>query len=210
MKIAKFVGVLFGLAGTVLMVGAIAVCLMNLDAPVKIVEYPQAAMERSEEMMEAVAQGNYAAAAKVMYGQPELGADRAAEEEVGQLVWDAFVDSIAYEFAGECYATDSGIARKATVTTLDISSVTENLRERSQALLSARVEAATDVTELYNGEEFREDVVMEVLKEAVRQALREDAKTVSRDVTMNLIYRDGQWWVVPDQALLKAISGNVS
>ena len=210
MKIAKFVGVLFGLVGTVLMVGAIAVCLMNLDAPVKIVEYPQAAMERSEEMMEAVVQGNYAAAAKVMYGQPKLGADRAAEEEVGQLVWDAFVDSIAYEFEGECYATDSGIARKATVTTLDISSVTENLRERSQALLSARVEAATDVTELYNGEEFREDVVMEVLKEAVRQALQEDAKTVSRDVTMNLIYRDGQWWVVPDQALLKAISGNVS
>ena len=210
MKIAKFVGILFGLAGTVLMAGAIAVCLMSLDAPVKIVEYPQAALERSEEMMDAVEKGDFTTAAKYMYGQPDLGADRSAEDAVGQLVWAAFVDSIGCEFQGECYATDSGIARKASITTLDISSVTVNLRERSQKLLSERVEAATDVTELYNGDEFREDVVMEVLKQAVAQALREDAKAVSRDVTMNLIYRDGQWWVVPDQALLKAISGGVS
>ena len=210
MKLAKFVGALFGLVGTVLMVGTVAVCLMSLDAPVKMVEYPQAAVERSEEMMEAVAKGDFSAAAQVMYGQPELGADREPQDEVGQLIWAAFVDSIAYEFEGECYPTDSGIGRKATITTLEIPSVTENLRDRSQKLLTARVETATDVTQLYNGEEFREDVVMEVLKEAVQQALREDARTVSQDVNMNMIYRDGQWWVVPDQALLKAISGGVS
>lgn len=210
MKLAKFVGALFGLAGTVLMVGAIVVCLGSLDAPVRIVEYPQAAMERSEEMMDAVASGDFEAAAGVMYGQPDLGADREAEDEVGRLIWAAFVDSISYEFHGECYATDSGISRKASITTLDIASVTANLRDRSQKLLSDRVAAATDMAELYDGEEFREDVVMEVLKEAVEQALKEDAETVSRDVTMNLIYRDGDWWVVPDQALLKAISGGVS
>lgn len=210
MKLAKFVGALFGLAGTALMAAAIVVCLKSLDAPVKMVEYPQEAMERSEEMMDAVAQGDFSAAAKVMYGQPELGADRQAEDEVGQLIWAAFADSISYEFAGDCYATDSGISRNASITTLDISSVTANLRDRSRKLLSDRVAAATDMAELYDGEEFREDVVMEVLKEAVQQALREDAKTVSREVTLNLIHREGQWWVVPDQTLLKAISGGVN
>lgn len=210
MKFAKFIAVIFGLVGTVLMVGAIGVCLTSLDAPVRMVEYPQEAMDRSEEMMDAVASGDFSAAAQVMYGQPDLGADRQAEDEVGQLIWAAFVDSISYEFAGDCYATDSGISRNASVTTLDISSVTENLRDRSQKLLSDRVAEATDMAELYEGEEFREDVVMEVLNEAVQQALQEDAKTVSRDVTLNLIYRDEQWWVVPDQALLKAISGGVN
>ena len=39
------------------------------------------------------------------------------------------------------------------------------------------------------------------------QALSEDAQTVTRDVTLGLIYQDGAWWVVPDQALLKIISG---
>ena len=53
----------------------------------------------------------------------------------------------------------------------------------------------------------REELVNQALLEAARQALDESAETVTRDVTLNLIYRDGAWWVVPDQALLQIISG---
>lgn len=98
-----------------------------------------------------------------------------------------------------------------TITTLDISSVTGALTEHAHALLTARVEGAEEMTELYDEENnFREELVSEVLQEAVVQALAEDAQTVTYDVTLNLIYRDGQWWVVPDQALLDAISGGVA
>ena len=54
------------------------------------------------------------------------------------------------------------------------------------------------------------DLVEEVLSQAVVQALAEDGQLVTRDVTLNLICRDGQWWAVPDQALLQAISGGVA
>ena len=49
-----------------------------------------------------------------------------------------------------------------------------------------------------------------MLSQAVVQALAEDGQLVTRDVTLNLICRDGQWWAVPDQALLQAISGGVA
>jgi len=32
---------------------------------------------------------------------------------------------------------------------------------------------------------------------------------ITREVTVKLINRDGKWWVVPDQALLQALSGIV-
>ena len=46
-----------------------------------------------------------------------------------------------------------------------------------------------------------------VLLEAVQSALREDVSYITRDVTVKLICRDGQWWVVPDQELLNTVSG---
>ena len=211
MKIARFFAVIFGLIGTVLMIGSIGLCLISLDAPVRMPETPAAAVECSEDLMNALADGDCAAAGNVLYGQPDLGVDREPADEVGQMIWTAFLGSISYEFKGDCYATDSGIARDATITAMDIPSVTDAVSQHAHALLTARVENATDMAELYDEENnFREDLVADVLSEAVVRALAENAETVTRDVTLNLICRDGQWWVVPDQALLQTISGGVA
>lgn len=211
MKIAKFFSAIFALLGTVLMVGTAALCLISLDADVKVKKLPDEAVECSEKLMEALDSGDYAVVGSLLYGQPDLGADREPADEMGELVWSAFTDSISFAFAGECYATNSGFSRDATITTLDISGVTGALTERAHALLTARVEAAQEMSEIYDEENnFREDLVNEVLREALAQALAEDAQTVTYDVTLNLIYREDQWWVVPDQALLQAISGGVT
>lgn len=211
MKVAKFFAVIFGVIGAVIMVGSIGLCLLSLDAPVQVAEMPEAAVECSEELMEALEQGDFAAAGNVLYGQPDLGVERLPDEDSAMMVWTAFTGSISYEFKGDCYATDSGFARDAAITALDIPSVTASLSQRAHALLTARVESATDMAELYDeNNDFREDLVEEVLSEALVQALAEDAETVTRDVTLNMICRDGQWWVVPDQALLQAISGGVA
>lgn len=211
MKIAKFVSAVFGALGAVLMVGTVLLCLTSLNADVKVKKLPDAAVACTENLKTALESGDYVSAGNLMYGQPDLGADRDPADPAGVLVWDAFTDSISVFFGGECYATDSGLSRDMTVTTLDISSVTGALAEHAHALLTARVEGAEEMTELYDEENnFREELVNEVLQEAVVQALAEDAQTVTYDVTLNLIYRDGQWWVVPDQALLDAISGGVT
>ena len=111
---------------------------------------------------------------------------------------------------GELYATDSGVAQNITVTTLDMGSVTANLKERSEKLLERRVKAAEDPDEVYDeNNEYREDFVMQVLYDATVQALNQDAKTVTSDVTINMIYENGQWWIVSDPALLSAITGGV-
>ena len=58
-----------------------------------------------------------------------------------------------------------------------------------------------------NGE-YREAFAQSVLEEAARQVL-DSADSAERTVTLNLVYEGNQWWVVPDQALLSAISGGI-
>lgn len=215
MKVAKVFGVLagviLGIAGIIVMVGSVGLAVKSLDAPVRLSETPVAAMERSEELMEAVARGDFEAAGSCLYGQPSLGVDRQPEDDMGQKIWAAFVDSIRYEFTSDCYATDSGISRDASITSLNIASAGTKLQSRVKAILDKQVAEAEDMAQLYDeNNNLREEMVMAALSQAVSDALREDTTTITRDVTMNLIFRDGQWWVVPDQALLQAISGNMA
>lgn len=211
MKIARFFAVIFGLIGIVLLIGSVGFCLISLDAPVRMTEVPSGAAACSENLEAAIESGDFAAAGELLYGQPDLGAEGIPEDVEGALIWDAFVRSLSCEFQGACYATESGIARDAVITAMDIPTVTQKLPQRAHALLTQRVENAADMAELYDeNNNFREDLVSEVLTQAVMQALAEDAETVTREVTLKLIHRDGQWWVVPDQALLTAISGGVA
>ena len=77
-------------------------------------------------------------------------------------------------------------------------------------MLEKRVEEAADISEVYDeNNEYREEFVMDVLYEAARQALEEDAVTRTVELTIQLVYSEGQWWVVADSALLDAISGGI-
>lgn len=211
MKIAKLFSGIFAALGAVLMLLALVLSLSARNASPKLVQTPQGAEDQSQALLDAIARGDLDAAGKTMYGQPELGGEPNAEDPAGQKIWDAFVGSLSCQLRGGCYATDTGLARDAVITALDIPTVTDAVGAHAHALLTQRVESAEDMSELYDEENnFRQDLVDAVLLEAVDQAIREDAQTVAYEVTLGLIQRDGQWWVVPDQALLQAISGGLT
>lgn len=211
MKLSKFFSGIFAVLGTVLAAGTVLLSLQALDREPVLLQVPEAALDRAEAMMEAVCAGDYAGASGYLYGTPDLGVDREPADETGALLWEAFQDSLRYSFTGECFATDSGLVRDVTVEFLDVSSVTEGLKDRAQTLLARRVAEAEDVDQIYdeNGE-YREDFVMEVLNDAVHQALEEDGTYASRQISLNMIWEDGQWWILPDTALLEAISGGIA
>lgn len=207
----RILGLVFGLAGAALMIGTVVLAFKSLNAPVKLAQVPQEAVDCSVRLMDAVAAGDYETVGDCLYGQPSLGADRQPEDAMGQKVWQAFLSSISYEFSGDWYATDAGMGRDAVITTLDLSAATDGLKDRVQAGLNKKVAEAEDMTELYDDSgSFREALVMEVLDQAVDDTLKKNTQTVSRQVTLSLVFREGRWWVVPDQALLQAISGNMA
>jgi len=48
MKVARFFGVILGILGTVLLLGSYGFCLLSRNAPVRILELPEAAVNASD------------------------------------------------------------------------------------------------------------------------------------------------------------------
>ena len=208
--IKKLLSAIFAIVGIAAAAAAVYLSLSYRDAEPVLLATPEEAEQQVIGLMDAVCRGDYTAASTYLQGQPSLGVDREATDEVGVLIWDAFCDSMSYELVGECYATADGLAQNVTLTCMDVTSVTVTLKERSQALLEQRVEEVEDMSEVYDEDlQYREDFVMEVLYDAAVAALEEDAKTMTTELTLNLSYQNDQWWIIADKVLLDAISGGI-
>ncbi len=209
MKLARFFAYLFGILGTVVMVFSILLCLTSLDREAQLKNLPAGAEACAQGLMEAAGAGDFAAASQFLYGQPDLGG-KEPESIYGTMVWDACRGSFSYTFLGDCYAAGERICRDVSVTYLDVPSVTRGLSQRAHSLLTARVEAAEDMAELYDEQgDFREDLLAEVLQDALVRCLAEDSVLVTGEVTLTLLQEDGRWWAVAEEGFYKALSGGV-
>lgn len=211
MKFTKIIAKVLGLLGIILAVGTVYVSLNALNAPPIMIRQPKGAVDCAELLMHTICDGDFEKAGKLLYGSPSLGSAPEKGENPEGMIWDAFISTISYEFPGECYASGSGVTLDVQVRSLDISSVTDSLTVRAQTLLNERVAKAVDVKEIYDeNNNYREDFVAAILRDATADALKEDAKLREKTITLHLVYENGQWWVVPTAALLDLISGSVS
>lgn len=210
MKVSKFFSVLFGLIGICVAVSAIWLGFYAAEAEPALVTAPESAREQVESMMNSFCSGDYAGASGYLYGEPDLGMDREASNAVGTMIWDAFQESMTYELVGETYATDTGLAQDIRVTALDISAVTAYLAAHTQENLEEQVRSAVDYETVFDeNDEYREEFIQEVLRQTAAQALENTDTPVTTEVTLNLVWSDGQWWVVSNAELLKAVSGGI-
>lgn len=205
MKKIIALSLIFAVLGMVILLGSTLFCLTSLNSDAIMISTPAAAQDRSEDLMTAIASGDYTAASGCLYGQVDLGANREPSDDLGLLIWSAFEDSFTYEFIGDCYATTTGVARDLWITTLDLASVNLNLSQRVVELAEASEE------EIYDQEgNIQQDLLHQLLLDALAESLDQDSSTVTQKLQLNMVYQNGQWWVVPDAALLQVISGGVA
>lgn len=210
MKISKFFSGVFAILAVALAAATIVVSFRALDSEPVLIKASDEALDTVDVLMDAVAEGNYSEAGAMLYGMPDLGVHEASDE-VAQKVWDAFVESISYELVGDFHATDSGLAQNVKITSLDMKAIAAKLGTYAETLLTQRVEAAEDMDQVYDEENnYREDFVMSVLLDATAMALERDAVYNEQEITLNLVFKQGQWWIMPEQALLSAISGGIA
>lgn len=201
----------FAALAAVIAVGGVCFIFANRNAQPVLLSPSQEALDTAQQLVQAITDGDYATAGKLMLGSPDMGVDRSADSKVGRLIWNAHQQSITFTPVGECFATESGIGQQYTVRYLDMEAVTANMGQHSEELLALRVEQAKDVSEVYDSNNnYREDVVMEVLCDAAQKALKRDAAFVEVTFTVNLVYRNGQWLAIPDAELLEAITGGLA
>jgi hypothetical protein len=178
----------------------------NVDAEPVLLEAPEAARNQAVGMMDAVCSADYAAAARVLYGQPDLGMDRLPEDVVARMFYEAYTQSLEYTVVRDCYATSGGVALDVRVTARNIDAMLPKLRQQAEALLAQRVQDAEDVSQIYdeNGE-YRQTLVEEVLHTAAATVLQQENSTRSIDLTLECVFENGQWWILPSDTLLDVI-----
>lgn len=211
MKLSRFFSTLFGLAGICLALSTLWLCAYAMDAPSSIVEVPEAAVEQVETMMERFCAGDYAGASTCLYGTPDLGVDREAGDTVGVLIWDAFSDSMTWEPVGECYATSSGLAQNIRVSTLDISAVTAYVEEHTLSRIEEKAQAAENYDDIFDeNDTYRDSFLSDTLREVTQEGIAATDTRLTTDVTLELVWSQGQWWVVSCDSLIRAISGGIA
>ncbi len=210
MKISKFFSAIFGLLGAAIAVGTVLLCLQSLNQTPALVKTPVNATAQVDSLMRAVCKDDYAAVSELIYGTPDLGADREFDDPSTAAIWDAFVDSIEYEITGDCFATNSGVAQNVHLRYLDIAAITEALQVRARSLLEQRISEAEDMEDIYDeNNDFRQDFLDAVVEDAVKETVAQDAQLLETELTVNLAYTEGQWWIVADEALIQFISGGM-
>lgn len=209
MRISKLASGLFAVLGSALLVGSMVLSLTALRRPAKPVKPTEEANALAQSVLSALDDGDFAEVAGYLYGKPSLGIDREPAAAEGKQLWNAYRDSIAVTVDENCYGEGTNIYQTAQVSAMDIPAALSRLDSEAAALLNQRLETAEEPAALLdeNGE------VPQALKDELRtQALTQvlsDAKTVTTQITFQLIEKDGQWWALPDQALLDVLSGGL-
>lgn len=210
MKLSRLFSGVFLYIALGLMMLALFLVMAKPGTPPVLLSPAQDAQDQVVEMMDALCQGDFSAVEQHLLGNPSLGVDRELTDNASALIWDAFVASFSYELSGDCYATDTGVAQDVTLTYLDIPSVTAGLAQRSEKHLAQLQQEATHTSDIYdeNGN-FHNHLVLQVFDTAVREALQEDSKLTSCTFTLQLVQRDGQWYVIANSDFIDAISGGM-
>lgn len=211
MKTRRIISGLLAGLGLALALGTVwTVVLASSSTPV-ILQYPDDAYDRAEAMMTAVCSGDYEKASSMIYGNPDLGDCPEDSSPAVELLWAAFLESLTFDFPGKCYVDDSGLAIDVHFKSLDVTGVLEGLDDRAEALLNQRIEAAQDSTEIYGEDnDFRQELLDEILRDAVAQALEENRCYQEQTIVLRLVFERGEWWIVPDSELVNALSGAIT
>lgn len=205
MKFKKIVASVLAVLGIAVSAAGIYLALAFQDKPPMLVEQPEQAKDTAVAYLNAICNSDFSTATQLMRGNTQFGIDLESHDQVEKLFWDAYWDHVEFELVGECYATDIGVCQQISMTYLDISDISEELRQQSMSILQARVAQATDISEIYNEHnEYREELVMSVLEQAAKEILA-DARTSTVVFSINMCYEDGQWKVVADKDLINTL-----
>ena len=208
MKLRKYLSAVFAVMAAALILATAVGYVCFHKAPPMIGMPVEEADLKAEQLMDAICRGDYAAAGESLYGKPELGWNREAASQLGDQLWQAYSGTMSYEFSGHCYATGSGIFRDVTVIVLDIPALNPKIQERFEQLMEPHlVEARYDSEVFDENGALRQAFAADLLSQAVEQILQENAVFSCYQISLELIYQNGQWWVVPGDALIDIIAG---
>lgn len=209
MKQKNFLSVFLGFWGVFFIVFTVVLSFRSIHEPARILSVSEEAKQLTEVFLESLNSGDYAQAGTMVLGQPELEPEEGQQSELGQILWEAYHDSLSCEFDGGIYISDASYYRDMNVRFLDIPGVMAQLKQQIQPALELRAENMERELVCDDQGAYREDFVMDTVCLLAKDLLTDNPEYVTRKVTLALVYQDDQWWVRMDQSLMRILSGGL-
>ena len=92
---------LFGLLALLFTAAAVGVVIHFRDAGPVLLDVPQEASARVEQLMEAVCAGDFQEAETMLWGTTDLGTESLPEDSIMAMIWQAYLDTLDYRLMGE-------------------------------------------------------------------------------------------------------------
>lgn len=170
----------------------------------------QGAQDRCRDFAQCLREEDFEGLSKTLLGTPQI-TQYSGEEALAQRIWQAYVSSMDCTLEGGLYGTDQGLAQNITLEALDLEDLGARLEEKVPLLLEARMEEARDIQELYDSRNgYRQEVIDQVLLQALDEVLSQNPQTRETTLTLRLCRSRGQWLIQPEGDLIRFLSGNIA
>ncbi len=180
------------------------------ELPAVILSEPKEAVATVQAFLNELNRGELSQAGRMLYGQPNLDGKSEFENPVVAALWRAYTQSLQGCLTGSCYGAEDGLYQDVTITALDIQGILPLAECQYEALLPQRsLEQGNGAINLEDGT-YRKEFVLSVLEEAVQSVLTQEPLTVSRTVSLPLVYREKQWWILPQSDLMDILAGGMA
>ena len=170
----------------------------------------QGAQDRCRDFAQCLREEDFEGLSKTLLGTPQI-TQYSGEEALAQRIWQAYVSSMDCTLEGGLYGTDQGLAQNITLEALDLEDLGARLEEKVPLLLESRMEEARDIQELYDSRNgYRQEVIDQVLLQALDEVLSQNPQTRQTTLTLRLCRSRGQWLIQPEGDLIRFLSGNIA
>ena len=160
---------------------------------------------------DAITAGDYDCAYGYISGYTSLGLENTPSDTVSQMVYDALKSSYKYELVGQCSVDKLSASQQVQLSHLELSAVKSDVSSLCIDKLEEMVMERSK-SEIYDeNKNFLPAVTAEAFELAVNAALESAEKyTVKDNLLLQLEYDGEKWLIIPDAALIHALSGGIA
>ena len=204
----KISSIVLSIMGFLSIIAGIIAVFWGLQAEPVILREPEKAKQCAEGFLKAINDGSLAEAADYLPDPSVLGEVPEDADPIAALIWDTYRTQLEAELVSGLYTTADGLCMDMELTAPDVDDAVEKIGTLAVERMQERVAAASDMSELYGDDgQYRPELVDNVLQQAALETLMCDLPTVTTGITLHLTQSGEAWKVIPDRALINALSG---
>ena len=198
----------YAVLAAVFFCGALFVCILAGAKGTLYFAPTEDAKTSAKRFLDYCVTDNEEAAMEMLSSEEPLFVTFKDEGETEKYIFNTLRQSLSYRLDGTAAMNGTHASVPATVTYLNLSSLSPDLSDKVNSLLKDKVENSRKAEVFDENNEYRPDVLNMLYEEAVVGILQTPDKYLEESsFDLEMDYKDGEWKIAPNAALKLALAG---